>query len=875
MGRLGVKLFCRSFTGHMIIGLLAIQVLLTPLLFYGILYFIERGFQSQFVDQVRNNTYLYSVLIGSAVVHGNVANQKAVLSEALLNEDLVLAEIIHPDGTVIRPDDDARPDELSFLEDFKYDEHGDHVYFIATPLPGGLHGGLPGSLRLGYDEMPTQRRIDVAYRYGSVLAFAYAALSIMMAIFFGRRLVRPIAQLQLLARSIATGDAAVDLKVSTNILEISGLTRDLDSMRQTLVDRHRDVTDREKRLYAILDNAGEGIISIDAKGVIGSFNQAAESIFGYTAGHVIGKNVSILMPPAEREHHDSYIQQYLTTGEAKIIGIGRRFNAQHDDGHLFPVYLTVTEIELDREHVYIGIVRDLTQEEEKDKRLLQFWRVVEQCPVSIVITDTHGVVEYVNPHFCQVTGYQPEEVFGQNPRFLKSGNTPTDTYQDLWKTISSGEIWRGEFQNKKKNGELFWESATICPVHDHTNKITHFVALKENITEHRVKDRMLTQAMKMEAVGRMTDGIAHDFNNLLTIILGNLQFLLQDIDQNEHGEMQELIADAMSAAYDGSNLIKQLLIFSRRKEPVSKPMELTTFMESMQYLLNRVIPEDIRMRLEVTGDIGTVLIDANRLESAILNLAINARDAMPDGGELVISLEMAILPEPEEVIGGLIPAGNYILLRIADNGIGMTEDIRRQAVEPFFTTKPGASGTGLGLSMVNDLIVQSGGGIRIESEPGIGTTIILILPMHQHSAELSTDDQEILDALPRGNETILVVEDKDKVRRFANRILSRLGYRLIEAENAAEAVKYLQTNNDIDLLFTDIVMPGDMDGRELAHHASSWKSTLKILLTTGMESRLEKNSRAHMDFPLLRKPYSAEQLAQSIRSVLNTGRLTS
>ena len=875
MARLsGLRHFWRSFTGHMIFGLLAIQILLTPALFYGILYFIERGFQSQFVDQVRSDTYLYTALVQSAVAHGNISNQKAILGEALFNEDLVLAEIVYPDGTVVKPDTPTRFADLNFKEDFNFSENGDQVYFIAKQIPIDIYGKSSASLRLGYNEKPTQNRIDVAYRYGILLVLGYLVASIFIAIFLGRRLGRPISRLQDIARRIATGNTDVDLNVSTSILEISDLTKDLDSMRQTLVDQNRDVRDREKKLNAIFDNAGEGIISIDASGVIVLFNHAAESMFGHVATDVLGRNVSLLMPVADRDRHDGYLENYLATGEANIIGSGREIRAQHKDGRLFPVYLTVSEIQLDAEHTFIGIVHDLTEEKQKEDQLLQSWHVVEQCPVSIVITDAMGVIEYVNPHFCRVTGYRPEEVRGEHTRMLNSGNTADEIYQELWTSISGGDIWRGEFQNRKKNGESFWESATICPVHDQSNEITHYLALKEDITEYRRKDLMLNQAMKLEAVGRMTDGIAHDFNNLLTIILGNLEFLQSDTRLDEDGETNELIADAMSAAYDGSNLIKQLLIFSRRKEPDSRPMEITTFMEGVQYLLKRAIPADIDLELKVAGDIGTVLIDSNRLESAVLNLVINARDAMPDGGRLTISVEKALLPESEEVEGGYLSPGDYIFIKVADNGSGMTEEVRRQALEPFYTTKPSAAGTGLGLSMVHDLMLKSEGGIRIESEPARGTTITLILPLYEQETESPAKHQGAMNQIPRGNETILVVEDRSRVRRYASRVLSGLGYTLIEAENAAEALDCLQTNDEIDLLFSDIAMPGGMNGRELARLVSSTNSSLTILLTTGMESGTDKGGKPEQDFPLLSKPYSPGQLARSVRSVLDTGQVT-
>lgn len=850
----------------MILGFLLIQILLAPLLFFGILFFVERGFQSQFVDQVRNNTYLYAALIKPAVAAGDHANQKEILNDAFLSEDLVLAEFVKPDGTVIRPNSDARTSELAFREDFEYGEHGDQVYFIAAKLFGD-DGAPLGTLRLGYAEGATQARIAAAYRYGALLVLGYAVLSIMIAVLFGRRLSRPISQLQKVARSIASGRSMGGLSVNTRILEISRLSNDLERMRQSLLNRQKKIQNREKRISGILDNAGEGIISIDENGVIASFNRAAESIFGFSSAHAMGRNVNFLMAQADQALKTSYRDKFLGNGPSGVVGTGRRVEVQHADGHVFPVHLKVTGIQLDREQIYICIFRDLTEEEKKNRQLLQFGRVVEQSPISIIITDTNGVIEYVNPYFCHVTGYRMEDVYGKSSSILKSGETNEETYRELWETIAQGDIWRGEFQNRKKNGELFWESATICPVLDTDRKITHYIALKEDITEHRQKDLMLSHAMKLEAVGRMTDGIAHDFNNLLTIILGNLQFLKQDASL-DHDEAMELASDAMSAAYDGANLVKQLLIFSRRQEHVSKPMELARFMEQAQYLLSRAVPADTNMRLEIAPDVGSVLIDSNRLESAVLNLVINARDAMGDNGELVISVEKRELTRPEEVEGGQIAPGSYVFISVADNGTGMTGEVRQQALEPFFTTKPSATGTGLGLSMVHDLILKSGGGMKIESKLGKGTTVILILPRYQHETKLPSGLPDEFDHLPRGKETVLVVEDQEKVRRFAKRTLRSLGYRVIEAENAAQALDCLEGNDDIDLLFSDIVMPGGMDGRQLAQRASTRYPSLRVLLTTGMELRASEDDRSRPGFPLIDKPYSVETLARAVRDVL-------
>jgi len=856
----------------MVIGLLMIQVALTPLLFYGILNFIERGFESQFLDQVRSNTRLYATLMEAAIQQGDVSRQVEVLNEALFNEDMLHADLVLPGGNIIKPEFEIWYVASDFEEDFSFDDKDNHVYNIVAELVDSTDGEYIGSLRLGYDEMPTHDQIQAAYRYGSLMAAGYAVLSILIAVLFGQRLTRPVTHLQEMAKRIASGSDVAKLKVETDIREIGDLARDLDLMRKNMVDRSRTVEDRERRLFAILDNAGEGIISIDEKGVIGSFNQAAESIFGFSSGQVQGENISQLIPS-----QDGKSQVFSIVNAAGIRDKpgenGHRMEARHLDGRTVPVFVTVTEIHQDQEHVYILIVHDLTAEEEREKQLLTFWQVLEQSPIGIIITDEKGSIEYTNPHFSRVTGYSAEEVFGKNPRFLRTEYTTRETYRELWSTITGGAVWRGVFQNRKKNGDLYWESDTICPVKDTSGRIAHYIALKEDITEHREKDRMLTQAMKMDVVGRMTSGIAHDFNNLLTIILGNLQFLLTDLDEEADAEMREIVSDAMSAAYDGSNLIKQLLIFSRREEPDVQPMEIASFMDDLAPLLTRTIPADIVTQMDISENVGSVLIDANRLESAVLNLVINARDAMPDGGRLTISLDKVSLREAEAVEGGLISKGDYLFLKVADTGTGMTEEVRQKALEPFFTTKPGTSGTGLGLSMVNDLITQYEGGMRIESEPGVGTAITLVLPLFDRTVPAEAKNQQAPIDLPSGEATILLVEDREKVRHFARRTLSRLGYQVIEAENAAEALDCLQANPGIDLLFTDIVMPGEMDGRDLARRVGTLRPGLKVLLTTGMEMRAETDSDVNQGLPLLRKPYSADQLAQSIHQVLTTGQL--
>ena len=862
-----LKQFWHSFTGRMILGVFLLHVLLTPMLFYGILLIVERSFESQFIDQVRNDSLLYASLMKPAAEIQNIQKQKAFLDEAQFSGHVVFVKFTNNDGVVVRADTVGSTVKTVFKEDFYFGEHADDIYYIAIQLFSDLDSRLLGSLELGYDELSIQERIDTVYRYGSLAAVGYIVLSMLLVIFFGRLLIRPVSSLRNLAKSIAAGNHTIDLNVNTDISELKLLADDLEIMRQNLMSKQKDILDRELHLEAILDNASEGIITTDESGIIQSFNQAAESIFGYTTDQVVGGNVSVLMPTPHQEKHNDYLVNYLQTGDSKVIGYGRRVQAQHKDGSLMPIHLTISKVQQGMHSTFTGIMHDLSREEKKEAELQRLWRAVEQSPVSIMITNADGNIEYVNPSFYQVTGYRAEEVLGENPRFLKSGQTSEEAYQDLWGTIGKGGIWRGVFQNKKKDGESFWLSSTVCPVRDQEGEITHYISINEDITEARKKEGMLAQAMKLEAIGRMTDGIAHDFNNLLTIIRGNLKLLAQDIN-TEDEDINELLEDALSAAQDGADLIKRLMTFSRRQELKAQTVDINKSLYVMERLLQRSVP-DTDIRMELNYEIGKTFIDANRLESAVLNLLTNARDAMPDGGIIIISTGTVTVDKTERE-DDLTP-GKYVVLTITDNGIGMNPATKRQAIEPFFTTKTVETGTGLGLTMVNEFVQQCGGKLDINSSPGKGTSIELLFPSIENEAAVEwITENELVEDLPRGKETILVVEDMEKVRRFACRTLIRLGYKTYEAENATEAIKQFQQYHHIDLLFTDIVMPGDSNGRDLAHIVmETWPDT-KILLTTGMEPANDKEPRNLEDIPIIYKPYYTEQLAQKIRTILDT-----
>ncbi|HVI88512.1 MAG TPA: response regulator, partial [Dongiaceae bacterium] len=370
-------------------------------------------------------------------------------------------------------------------------------------------------------------------------------------------------------------------------------------------------------------------------------------------------------------------------------------------------------------------------------------------------------------------------------------------------------------------------------------------AIKRELNEaarrsaHRLVEQQLRQSQKMEAVGQLTGGIAHDFNNLLSVVVGNIEILLDHVTDNP--QAQTLANDALNGALHGAELTRRLLAFSRQAPLSTQLVDINKSLSNILVMLRRTIGERIEIRAEPGDTLWEVKLDPSQLEDAIVNLAINARDAMPDGGTLTIATRNVDVPEgPGEVPEGL--AGkDCLMISVRDTGIGMTPEVVERAMEPFFTTKGEGKGTGLGLSMVYGFIKQSGGRVQINSEPGKGTVISLFLPRANQDSATSPNDQRLSATAPRGSETILIVEDNPSLRPVVKGLLEGLGYKTIEAETGAQALTILDTHAEIDLLLTDIGLPGGMTGFQLAERAQARTSSLKVLYTTGYAKSVPEN----------------------------------
>lgn len=627
----------------------------------------------------------------------------------------------------------------------------------------------------------------------------------------------------------------------------------------------------EGKFRAAIDHASDGIVNFDPEGIIESFNQGAERIFGYAQGEIVGQSVGLLIPIAHNAVHEHLIANFPDRGIAGMINKVSLFQARHKNGKVFPIEVSVSPVRQGAHLSYIGILRDISERAEAEERIQILSRAIEQSPVSVVITDPQGIIEYVNAKFTETSGYAPVEVIGKNTNILKSLEAQPNQYQALWETISSGKEWRGTFQNVNKRGDPYWESAVVSPIRNAAGAITHYLSVKEDITERLATEKQLAHALKLEATGQLTSGIAHDFNNILTIISGNLQLLMDEDAIRENAELKEILADVLSAANDGAELVNRLLLLLRKSKPTASHVYVNRLLTNLRNLLARMLDKTIEVTVEVGKDVHTTFVDPYQLESAILNLAVNARDAMPAGGTLRIESSLKTVDAHTPTGNPVLRPGSYLAIKVSDTGAGMDAEVLSHVLEPFYTTKAEGKGTGLGLSMVHAFAKRSGGDVHIESSPGAGTAITLYLPESTPHGE-EQKGRPAPDYLPTGNETILVVEDNPNVRRFAVRTLKNLGYQVVETDNSDAAVEVMTRGNPaIDLLFSDIVIPGKNNGFSLASWVKARDPNIRVLLTTGITPGLLDAQIDHDEnFILLRKPYTLERLAFAVRERLNS-----
>jgi two-component system cell cycle sensor histidine kinase/response regulator CckA len=539
----------------------------------------------------------------------------------------------------------------------------------------------------------------------------------------------------------------------------------------------------------------------------------------------------------------------LPDGEIRIV------NAQGEvefDGSANPVRM-------------VGIEQDITEQELSEEAVRQLSAAVEQSPVSIVITDKDGDIDYVNPKFTEVSGYGYKEAIGKNPRFMKSGEHTPAFYQELWNTITSGKEWRGEMHNRKKSGELFWESVSISPVRNNEGIITHFIGINEDVTEKKSLEAQLIQSQKMEAIGTLAGGVAHDFNNMLSAIIGYSDFLLMKMDKKD--QYRSFIEEIKKAGNRAASLTGQLLAFSRKQVLEKTLLDLNDVIRDMEKMLKRLIGEDIILSTSFEPSLAPVEADKGQFEQIVMNLVINARDAMPGGGKLIIKTGNVTIDIDYLKIFSYARPGRFVCVSVEDTGIGMDEETVANVFDPFFTTKE--TGTGLGLSVIYGIVKQHNGWINVYSEPGQGSSFRVYLPAINMQGGKTIETEVSLEGLKGNGERVLLVEDDVLLCNFVTKALKENGYIVFVAKNADEALKIFDENNgEFQLIFSDVVLPGK-SGIDLVGALLGKNPGLKLLLSSGyLDEKSQWPAIAEKGYRFINKPYNLAGVLQAIKEAI-------
>jgi len=640
--------------------------------------------------------------------------------------------------------------------------------------------------------------------------------------------------------------------------DIAALYMDITSNRLL----EEELQNSEERFRLIADSSFDVIFMIDRESRVRYISPAITRVMGYDPADLIGKHFTDYLPGEEEKKTRETLRALF---EGKIIE-GFHQTVVRKDGESVHVEINATQIMKCSEIVGVqGVLRDITRLKTEEVELKKLSLAVQQSPVGIVITDAEGNIEYVNPSFETATGYSIDDVLGKTPRILKSGEHSIEFYKDLWDTILQGNEWRGEFHNRKKNGDLYWETASISPIKNEDGRITHFLGVKEDVTERKLLEQQLIHSQKMDAIGTLAGGIAHGFNNMLSVIIGYSDFLLMKLEQDD--EMYKIISEIKKSGQRAAVVAQHLLAFSRKQVLKKSLMNLNFVVTDMQKILMRLIGEDISLETAFGENLHMIYADKVQVEQILMNLIINARDAMPLGGTITIATENMLIDEQYCKKYPYARPGEYVCLSAADTGIGLEDSISARVFDPFFTTKE--LGTGLGLSVVYGIVKQHDGWINMSSEPGKGTIFNIFFPISVTSEEETIEVSVRVDKLAGRGERVLLVEDDRILREFTANVLRENGYTVLEARNSEEALKQFdKANGKFDLIFSDVVLP-DRCGVELAEILTHRHKNLKVLLVSGyLDKRSKWEVIKQRGYHFIQKPYSLQNLLKGIQDAI-------
>lgn len=619
-----------------------------------------------------------------------------------------------------------------------------------------------------------------------------------------------------------------------------------------------------EKYFLLLKTVKDAILMVGVDdGVVFEANDKAVEIIGATVNEIIGSNHLSFFVQADKDRYISYFNKKLLSDYTNDDSIN--LYVENKDGKFIPVQLKVNFSIINNMRVAQVLLYDMSNKfkMEEGRRLLA--TAVEQAAESVIITDVFGNIQYVNPAFEDISGYSYTEMLGKNPRILQSGETPNYQYKIMWDEISSGNVWRGTFINRKKSGEIYKEEATITPVKDNNNVIISYVAVKRDITQQLLLENQIRQSQKMQAIGTLAGGVAHDFNNILTAIMGYAELSQSQCDKNSllYSNLTEIIRGADRAG----QLVDQILKFSRQSEKNVSSLKLSLIVKEVLKLLRASLPANIDLVFDSEDDF-YVKADPTQMHQIIMNLCTNAYQALEGkGGDITIRLFRKNLSPREGVVIGNLPSGPYVCLQVEDNGIGIPSEYLTRIFEPYFTTKKLHEGTGLGLSVVHGIVNDHGGAVTAESVPGQGSCFTVYLPEAKDNTEQNSSIGEFKYNKLEG--TILVVDDEQPITFFLVQVLEHLGYKVVACISSEAAYEeFAERWKEFDLVITDMGMPG-MTGLELSKKIKKIKPDIPVLLCTGFSEHVTAENYRQMGLDgFVAKPFNADNLIKEVTRVM-------
>ena len=641
-------------------------------------------------------------------------------------------------------------------------------------------------------------------------------------------------------------------------------------------DAERHLAQMEGRYRGLMEAAPDGMVVVNQAGEIVILNARAESQFGYRRDELLGQKVKSIIPEGLAERLIADGTRTAAEALAQQIGTGIELNGRRKDGSEFPIDIMLSPLESTEGILITAAIRDITVRKDAEKHLAQmegrYRGLMEAAPDGMVVVNQAGEIVLLNARAEKQFGYRRDELLGRKVKSIIPVGFAERLIADGTRTAAEAlaqQIGTGiELNGRRKDGTEFPIEIMLSPL-ESPDGILVTTAIRD-ISERKQLARQLHQSQKMEAIGQLTGGIAHDFNNLLGVIIGNLDLLDRLVAGNEAADKR--VHTAQKAAARGADITRRLLMFSSNEELKPSVVRLGESIQNTIELATRGLGPEIKIVNHVDESVPPLFVDPAGLESALLNLVVNARDAMPKGGSIVISSEVQDLEDSYPAVhAGDLKVGRYVCVSVSDTGHGMSKDTLERAFEPFFSTKPRNKGTGLGLAMVYGFVKQSGGTVRVYSELGHGTTVSLYLPLItdlQYSTPMNATMP--LDARPGG--TVLVVDDEEDLVEVALAYLAEMGLKAVQAKDGASALEAIAARSDIDLMLTDIVIPGGMNGVELVEKALVLRPDLKIIYSSGFPAEaLAERSLPLVDGPLLRKPYQRAEFAAIVNRVMENG----